>query len=98
MEFLYTMVMVFLPMYGLAMLIRAAADFLLGDAVRTDIYVRSQDGIGEFVRNAHNCRCIGGIYLVLNGGESDRAALLLAEKYADVHIVGGEAGEIVGEG
>lgn len=91
MEFLYVFALMFLSIFGLAMLLKLFFDALLrGSARRFDVYVRNDEGVEEFVRFARKCSHIENVNLILSGGECDDTALSLAEKFADVNIIGGQ--------
>ena len=76
MEFLYVFALMFLSIFGLAMLIR--------------LFFGAEDGLDEFVRFAGKCSHIGKINIILSGGEPDNAARSLAKKFAEVNIIGGQ--------
>lgn len=81
----------FLSIFGLAMLIKLFFGALFRSAARQfDVYVRAEDGLDEFVRFAGKCSHIGKINIILSDGEPDVTARTLAEKFADVNIVGGQ--------
>lgn len=89
MEFIYVFALMFFSIFGLAALIRIFAGALFRSSRRRfDVYVRSDEGVEEFVDYARKSPNIGEINLILSGGETDKQAALLAEKYADVHTVG----------
>ena len=91
MEFLYVFALMFLSIFGLAMLLKLFFDALLrGAARRFDVYVRNQEGVEEFVRFARKCSHIEKINLIVSGDEQDNTARSLAEKFADVNIIGGQ--------
>lgn len=91
MEYLYVFVLMFLSIFGLTMLIKLFVQALLNGAQRRfDVYVRADEGVEEFVEYARRCSHIGDINLIVSGDERDKPAAYLAEKFAEVHIVGGQ--------
>ncbi len=89
MGFIYVFLLMFFSIFGLAALIRLFTSALLGNSRRRfDVYVKTDEGVEEFVDYARRSSNIGEINLILSGGETDKQAVLLAEKYTDVHTVG----------
>ncbi len=89
MEFIYVFLLMFFSIFGLAALIRLFASALFKSSRRRfDVYVRTDEGVDEFVDYARRSPNIGEINLILSGGEADKQAAFLAEKFADVHTVG----------
>lgn len=89
MHFIYVFVLMFLSIFGLAALLRLLADALLDSARRRfDVYVRADEDIGDFIESARRAGFIGEINIIPAGGKQDETAASLAEKYADVHLVG----------
>jgi hypothetical protein len=88
MEYLYVFLLMFLGIFGLAMLIKLFADALMKSACRRfDVYVKSDEGLEEFVDYARKSEHIGEINLIVsNRAEQEKTAKILEEKYADVHI------------
>ncbi|MGN1338696.1 MAG: hypothetical protein ACI4WS_00230 [Oscillospiraceae bacterium] len=85
MQFLYVFVLMFLSIFGLAMLLKVAAEAFLAGCVREhDIYVRSGEGIVEFVTFARSCPHIGRVFILAAGNEWDGEARRLAERYSGV--------------
>ncbi len=94
MDFIYVFLLMFFSIFGLAALIKLFAGALFRSSRRRfDVYVRTDEGVEEFVDYARKSPNIGEINLILSGGETDEEAALLAEKYADVHTVGSKVGE-----
>lgn len=85
MQFLYVFLLMFLSIFGLAMLIKVAAEAFLAGCVREhDIYVQSGEGIGEFVTFARSCPHIGRVVIIAAGNEWDDEARQIAERYGGV--------------
>ena len=88
MQFLYVFLLMFLSIFGLSMLIKVAAEAFLAGCVREhDIYVRSGEGIGEFVTFARSCPRIGRVIIIAAGNEWDAEAQRLSERYGGVLFV-----------
>lgn len=87
MQFLYVFTMMFLSIFGLAVLLKLLVGALLdGSQRRFEVYVRDQEDIEEFLENAKKSAFIGRIIVITDktGGELRR----ISEKYADVGFVG----------
>lgn len=90
MEFLYVFALMFLSIFGLTMLLKLFFGALFRSAARSfDVYVRSGEGVEDFVRFAEKSSHIGKINLILSGDEWDDTARCLADKFAEVNIIGG---------
>ena len=88
MQFLYVFILMFLSIFGLSMLIKVAAEAFLAGCVREhDIYVRSGEGIGEFVAFARSCPHIGRVIILAAGNEWDKEAQRLSERYGGVVFI-----------
>ena len=89
MEFLYIFALMFLSIFGLAVLMRLFWLALSDGAERQyDVYVKTDENVEEFVDFARKSSHISTVNLILVGNETDESARALAEKYADVRIVG----------
>ena len=88
MQFLYVFALMFLSIFGLAVLIhllvRALTD---GSSRKFDIYVREDENIEEFLENIGKNPNIGRVCVIVNKN-NDGGLERLAEKYADVKIIG----------
>ncbi len=87
MRFLYVFSLMFLSIFGLAVLIRLFVRALTDGASRKfEIYVRYDENIEELLANISRNPNIGRVYIIAgrDGGEAERAA----GKYSDVKIVG----------
>ena len=88
MQFLYVFLLMFLSIFGLSMLIKVAAEAFLAGCVREhDIYVKSGEGIGEFVIYARSSPHIGRVIILAAGNEWDDEAQRLSELYSGVLFV-----------
>ena len=87
MRFLYVFAMMFLSIFGLAVLLKILFSALLDSSSRKfRIYVRDEEGIEEFLDNARKAAFIGKIVVITDKkGDELRS---LSEKYADVGFVG----------
>ncbi|MBD5111205.1 MAG: hypothetical protein HDT42_01525 [Ruminococcaceae bacterium] len=75
MQFLYVFALIFLLIFGFAMLIHLLAKALLdGSTRRYDIYVKGDENIAEFLKNARDSSFIGEVYIIEKGmcDESDK--------------------------
>lgn len=87
MQFLYVFTMMFLSIFGLAVLLKVLFGALLdGSRRKFEVYVRDQEDIEEFLESARKSAFIGKIIVITDksGGELRR----ISEKYADVGFVG----------
>lgn len=87
MRFLYVFALMFLSIFGLAVLLKILFSALLDSSSRKfRVYVRDEEGIEEFLDNARKAAFIGKIVVITDKkGDELRA---LCEKYADVGFVG----------
>lgn len=86
-EFLYAFVLMFLAIFGLAMLIKALAWALLRQrGGRFEVYIKSDADAEDFVEYARQMGHIKQVNIMLTGGECDDNARLLAQKYALVRL------------
>ncbi len=87
MQFLYVFLLMFLSIFGLAVLVRLAVGAILSGCVREyDIYVRSGEGIEEFVRFARGCPHIGRVVILAAGNEWDSVSEQLSGQYGNVYF------------
>ncbi len=87
MQFLYVFALMFLGIFGLAVLVRLFVKALMDGASRKfEIYVRNDENIEELLANLRRNPNIGQVCIIVNGNCGDLAAL--EEKYDDVRIVG----------
>ncbi len=87
MRFLYVFVLMFLSIFGLAVLLKVLFGALFDSSVhKLDIYVRDEEGIEEFLQNARKSAFIGRITVITD--KKDGELEKLCEKYADVGFVG----------
>ena len=87
MQFLYVFSLMFLSIFGLAVLIHLLFRALLdGSSRKFEIYVREDENIEELLANLGKNPNIGRVCIIVNkdGGSLEG----LAEKYADVKIIG----------
>lgn len=90
MQFLYVFLLMFLSIFGLSMLIKLAAGAILSGCVREhDIYVKSGEGISEFVDFARRCPHIGRVMIIADGNEWDKVSEKLSQMYGNVCFVKG---------
>lgn len=86
MQFLYVFALMFLSIFGLAVLVRLFTKALLdGSSRKFEIYVKSDENIEELLMNIDNNPNIGRVYIIVNGGSGDLSEL--EEKYSDVKIM-----------
>ena len=87
MQFLYVFVLMFLSIFGLAVLVHFLFRALLDNSSRKfEIYVREDENIEELLENIGKNPNIGRVCVIVN--KDSRGLERLAEKYADVRIVG----------
>ena len=87
MRFLYVFVLMFLSIFGLAVLLKILFSALLDSSSRKfPIYVRDDEGIEEFLENARKAAFIGRVIVITDKkGDELRS---LSEKFADVGFIG----------
>lgn len=86
MQFLYVFALMFLSIFGLAVLVRLFTKALLdGSSRKFEIYVKSDENIEELLMNIDNNPNIGRVYIIVNGSSGDLSQL--EEKYNDVKIM-----------
>lgn len=85
MEFLYVYGLMFLAIFGAAMLAELFWKALFKSSLSSvDVYVKPSEELSEFVVQARKSGFVGEINIV--GGEENEQARALAEKYDNVHI------------
>lgn len=92
MRFLYVFTMMFLNIFGLAVLLKVLFGALLdGSSRKFEVFVKDQEGIEEFLEKARRSAFVGKVIVITDksGGELRR----LAEKYADVDLSAQRNGE-----
>lgn len=87
MRFLYVFALMFLSIFGLAVLLKILFNALLDSSTRKfRVFVRDEEGIEEFLDNARKAAFIGRVIVITDKkGDELRA---LCEKYADVGFIG----------
>ena len=85
MEFLYVYGLMFLAIFGAAMLAELFWKALFKSSLSSvDVYVKPSEELSEFVVQARKSGFVGEINIV--GGEENEQARALAEKYENVHL------------
>ena len=85
MQFLYVFGLMFLAIFGAAMLAEIFCKAIFRSSLRSfDIYVKPSEDLAEFIEHARKSDIIGEINII--DGEADEQAVLLAEKYDNVHL------------
>lgn len=85
MEFLYVYGLMFLAIFGAAMLAELFWKALFKSSLSSvDVYVKPSEELSEFVVQARKSGFVGEINIV--GGEENEQARALAEKYDNVHL------------
>ena len=87
MRFLYVFALMFLSIFGLAVLLKILFGALLDSSTRKfRVYVHDEEGIEEFLDNARKAAFIDRVIVITDkkGDELRR----LSEKYADVGFIG----------
>ena len=86
MEFLYVFALMFLSIFGLAVLVRLFTKALIdGSSRKFEIYVRSDDNIEELLKNLDNNPNIGQVYVIVNEYRGNISEL--EDKFENVKIV-----------
>lgn len=87
MNFLYVFALMFVAIFGLAVLAKLFIKALTDGATRKfEIYVRNDDNIEELLINLRKNPNIGRVCIIVKENSGELAAL--EEKYDDVKIVG----------
>ena len=85
MDFLYVFSLMFLLIFGLAVLVKLIALAVLsGGAKKHDVYVRSGEDIGAFVESMRANPHVRRVVILSAGSEWDKEAEQLAERYGNV--------------
>lgn len=85
MEFLYVFAIMFLMIFGLAVLVKLIAwAVLTRGAVKHDVFVRSGEDIDGFVESARRNPHVRRVVILAAGNEWDEDARRLAGKYGNV--------------
>ena len=70
MQFLYVFGLMFISIFGLAVLLHLFIKALLDGAAREfDVYVKNDENIEEFIENAEKSPFIGNIYIIADDSE-----------------------------
>ncbi len=70
MQFLYVFGLIFLSVFGLAVLLHMLAKALFDGAARKfDVYVKDDENIDEFIENAKRSPFIGKVYIIADDSE-----------------------------
>lgn len=86
MQFLYVFALMFLSIFGLAVLVRLFTKALVdGSSRKFEIYVHSDENIEELLRNLDNNPNIGQVYVIVNGCRDNISEL--EDKFENVKIV-----------
>lgn len=87
MRFLYVFAMMFLSIFGLAVLLKVLFSALFdGVSRKFEVFVRDQEDIEEFLDRARKSPFIGRVIVITDKSGSELS--VLAEKYADVGFIG----------
>lgn len=87
MQFLYVFALMFLSIFGLAVLIHLLFRALLdGSSRKFEIYVKEDENIEELLDNLGKNPNIGRVCVVVN--KDDGSLERLSEKYADIKVIG----------
>ena len=88
MQFLYVFSLMFLSIFGLAVLIHSLFRALMdGSSRKFEIYIRDNENIEEFLANIEKNPNIGRVCVIVD--KNAEGIERLAEKYSDVKIIGG---------
>lgn len=88
MQFLYVFSLMFLSIFGLAVLMKLLAYALMSRGMRRhDVYVRSGEDIGGFVEHMRRSPGVSRVVILSSGGEYDEEAQRLAQKYGNVYFI-----------
>lgn len=87
MRFLYVFALMFLLIFGLAVLLKILGNALLGGSSKSfDIYVHDSEDIEDFLESAQKTAFIGKVIVITEKDSVEKK--LLSEKYANVSFVG----------
>lgn len=85
MEFLYVFLLMFLLIFGLAVLVKLIAWAVLsGGAVKHDVFVRSGEDLEGFVSSVRKDPHVRRVVILAAGNKWDEDAKRLAERYGNV--------------
>ncbi len=88
MQFIYVFSLMFLSIFGLAVLIKLIAWAILSKgAHRHDVYVRSGEDIGGFVESVRRDPHVARVVILSAGNDWDKESRRLAERYSNVHFL-----------
>lgn len=88
MQFVYIFSLMFLSIFGLAVLIKLVAWTLLTRGVcRHDVYVRCGEDISGFVESVRKDPHVSRVVILSAGNEWDKDAEQLAARYGNVHFI-----------
>lgn len=77
MQFLYVFGLIFLSVFGLAVLLHMLAKALFDGASREfDVYVKDDENIDEFIENAKKSPFIGKIYIIADDSELSESSVI----------------------
>ena len=81
MQFLYVFGLIFLSVFGLAMLLRMLAKALFDGASREfDVYVKDDENIDEFIEQAKRSPFIGKVYISADDSELSQSTVIGADR------------------
>ena len=88
MQFLYVFSLMFLSIFGLAVLVKLAAYAVMTRGMRRhDVYVRSGEDISGFVEHVRRSPGVNRVVILSSGDENDEEARRLAQKYCNVYFI-----------
>lgn len=91
MQFLYVFSLIFLSVFGLAVLLLLGARAIASHgAVRHDVYVRSGEDIGGLVESVRRSPYVGRVVILAAGNEWDEEAERISQIYGNVFFLNKE--------
>lgn len=88
MQFLYVFSLIFLSVFGLAVLILLGVRaFLHHGAHRHDVYVRSGEDIGGLVESVRRSPYVGRVIILSAGNDWDEEAERVSQRYTNVFFL-----------
>lgn len=88
MQFLYVFSLMFLSIFGLAVLVKLAEYAVMTRGMRRhDVYVRSGEDISGFVEHVRRSPGVNRVVILSSGDENDEEARRLAQKYSNVYFI-----------
>lgn len=93
-EFLYVFALMFIGIFGFAMLIRLLAQAFLRQSGGFDVYIKADENAAAFVEFARGSGQIRQVGILLTGGEFDAQVRLLAQKYPMIRLAEPGQGEV----